>query len=56
MRGRQFSHLSLRIYHCAFTIVHLSLNIGDDIYGITSSKSAIRNSKSEIGIAKTMKT
>ncbi len=56
MRGRQFSHLSLRIYHCAFTIVHLSLDIGDDIYGITSSKSAIRNSKSEIGIAKTMKT
>jgi hypothetical protein len=47
---------SFLIYHCAFIIAHLSLNIGDDIYGITSSKSAIRNPKSEIGIAKTMKT
>ena len=34
---------SLFIYHCAFIIAHLSLHIGDDIYGITSSKSAIRN-------------
>ena len=47
---------SFFIYHCAFIIAHLSLHIGDDIYGITSSKSAIRNPQSEIGIAKTMKT
>jgi len=39
---------SFFIYHCAFIIAHLSLHIGDDIYGITSSKSAIRNSQSEI--------
>ena len=33
---------SFLICHCAFIIGHLSLHIGDDIYGITSSKSAIR--------------
>ena len=36
------------IYHCAFIIAHLSLHIANDICGIYSSKSAIRNPKSEI--------
>ena len=46
---RQFSH-------CAFLVAHLSLHIGDDIYGITSSKSTIHNPQSTIGIASIMKT
>ena len=60
---------SFRIFHCAFFIAYLSLHIGDDIHGLNSSKSEIRNpkpgarpkggspqDKSEIGIAETMKT